>query len=144
MNILPTHTCFDDALDFLGALLQIGRLSKDELNEYVVVHGICTAPDGNPYAHAWVEQSRARLIWQGGVVDGVRVWFAVPIEEFDREYRPQITTRYTPAETARENARTNHFGPWKDEYFELCVNGPPAVRSAFNVNAIVFYREDEP
>jgi hypothetical protein len=42
MNILPTHSCFDDALEFLDAILKGDEF--DRLPRVRVVHGICLAP----------------------------------------------------------------------------------------------------
>lgn len=160
-TIFPTHTCFDDALDYVTERLKNDPRCIEVLS---VVHGICLIPVGTrkdePYAHAWVEERRqpgeTTLVWQGGILrdmgpcedpacedapkahdhEGARVFYAVTYPEFADELRPQKFTRYSVREAARENARTNHFGPWLDEYLALCKpKDEPRV---------AFGREDKP
>lgn len=121
MKILPTHTCFDDALDFMAE-----RLKQDKKlafgAELLVVHGVCLAPEGRhkdrPFAHAWVEEGGRA--WQGGILDGEKVFYSMTVEEFCERLRPQHWTKYTVSQAARENHRTNHFGPWVQRYADLC------------------------
>lgn len=129
MTILPTGTCFDDALDFISE--RVKREPRLALTgDLILVHGICLAPEGRragePFSHAWVEDSTTEvnppleIVWQGGVLDGQRIWYAMPRAEFESKLRPQKSTRYTMREAALENKRTNHFGPWVEEYSNLC------------------------
>lgn len=117
-TILPTHSCFDDSLDFIEARVKIRIQDADTL---VLVHGICTAPDGDRYAHAWVEE--AGLVWDSGLLDGVPIYYSCTVEEFTKARGVQQTTRYTVREALRENYRTNMYGPWKPEYLALCQSG---------------------
>jgi hypothetical protein len=118
--IYPTHRCFDDALDFVTE-----RMKEDPKgleNKLLVVHGIVLMPsgpdEGEPYAHAWVEEGS--LVWQGGILDGERVYWSVEWSEFRDELRVQEATRYTLRQAYMENQRTNHYGPWLAKYEALC------------------------
>lgn len=120
-TILPTHTCFDDALDYLTE-----RAKRDgwELvaSALVVVHAICLAPDGphrgEQFAHAWVEEGPT--LWQGGILEGQRVFWGASAEEVRAELRVQMEKRYTPAEAAILNRTHNTFGPWDPRIKMLC------------------------
>lgn len=103
-SIEPTRSCFDDALDFFEQVVDLARMTRDDLaSTYRVVHGICVGADiAQRYAHAWVEEIGVELeytlqdgsssgykqtllgeiVWQAGVVDGARVYFAVERQWF--------------------------------------------------------------
>lgn len=124
--ILPTHKCFDDALDFLeyvanrelkktnGSCVKV----RDTLRRYVLVHGIYV-PAGEPVAHAWVEEVDGSL-WQGGILNGEHLYFAVPREHFYTSTNVLECTRYSVSEARDWNYRTGHFGPWEEKYRALC------------------------
>lgn len=125
--IRPTNTCFDDALDFIAE--RVKRDVELALHEtrLILVHGICLAPEGpligEPFAHAWVEErapGEPKQVWQGGILDGERVYYGIDADEFAQMLRPQKVTRYTVREAWLENERTEHFGPWVAEYEALC------------------------
>lgn len=133
MRILPTHTCFDDALDYLGHL----ATRKDPtLRRHVLVHGICTvnkaqavdATDGEPFAHAWVEY-RGQVI-QGGILAGAKVWWSSSIDDFHETLNVLESTRYTVEEASAENMRTGHYGPWVEKYEELTRTAKRARQAA--------------
>jgi len=137
-RILPTRTCFDDALEYLARRLnEMSRPAFDQLmaeGGLVLVHGICIIPLDSPeagerFAHAWVEERRddgSTVVWQDGFLEcagelnGQRITYAITREEFQRELQPQRFTRYSPREAWEENRRTGHFGPWLPEYRLLC------------------------
>lgn len=116
---MPTHTCFDDALDFVGRCLKVNRARGLEM---IIVHGILLSPAGptrdEPFAHAWVEYNGE--VWQDAFLGDQRVSYAVARAEFEKTFRPQKETRYTVAEASRENERSGHYGPWLPEYEALC------------------------
>lgn len=121
-EILPTHCCFDDALDFIAARLQREPRDRDDL---FLVHGIALAPSGphagEPFAHAWVEEWNGAhgVVWESGLLDGLQVCYSVEHEEYYSALRIREFTRYTAREAWRENQRSGHYGPWKDEYRAL-------------------------
>jgi hypothetical protein len=123
VTIYPTHTCFDDALDYLAHRVRQNRRAAMKLT---LVHGILLAPEGKrkgePFAHAWVEEG-GRVIQDGLLEDGSRVTWSMSVAEFREKMQPQKTTRYTVRQAARENRRTNHFGPWVPEYQALTGRG---------------------
>lgn len=109
MIVHPTHTCFDDALDIFDHV----PISDN----YVVVHGICNAPAG-PFAHAWVEE-RGKIIWQGGILDGRRGYYAMSLGLFYMHFAITKTSRYSIKQAAYLNGASGHYGPWRDEYKQL-------------------------
>lgn len=123
--IYPTHSCFDDALDFIERRIKQDRSSGCRL---ILVHAIALAPEGSkqgqPFAHAWVEEGD--LVWQDGIVNGNRVTYCTARDEYLRVMRIQESTRYTVPQLLRENARTGTYGPWEPQYIALCNENPNA------------------
>lgn len=131
-DILPTHACFDDALDFFTELDGVfARSIVDMHDQFRVVHGVCRGhARGTLYAHAWVEDEnntdgtaeQPPLVWQAGVrrVDGKRVWFGLPRDRFYELYGVQYRTRYTVPMCAELNRTHGTYGPWRPEYVALC------------------------
>jgi hypothetical protein len=110
MNIYPTHTCFDDALDYLALL---AKQRARALPDHRLVHGVCLM-DNKPFAHAWVECGDEAI--GSGVIQGCRVYYFVRRREYYRYFQPQMMTKYTALEAMRENYRTGHYGPWESYY----------------------------
>lgn len=127
MTIYPTHTCFDDVLDYIELLVRSGE--RHRLPGMRVVHGICLAPEGaragEPYAHGWIEEDG--LVVQGGLVDvdGTRekVYYGVDRAEFYAKLRVQVTTVYSVEEAVRKNWETGYYGPWESTYLALVGHG---------------------
>ena len=121
LAIQPTHEAFDDALDYLAVLVEADRTLVDS-GSLFLVHAIALVPDGpnagKPFSHAWVELGEKVCL--GGLLDGVRVFYSVPLAEFYEKMRVQESTRYTVREAVAENYRTNHYGPWLEKYRALC------------------------
>lgn len=129
--IRPTHTCFDDALEFLGQRVTLepalahGRTLR-------LVHGVVVAlvdvggglRAGEPFAHAWLEEIVAGelepRIWQTGVLDGERVIFCMTLPQFRRQLTVLASTAYSPREIYHENRRSGHYGPWRADYRAFC------------------------
>lgn len=133
--IMPTHTCFDDALDWFDQVINPERVTLEMLEMFRVVHGVLYAEGGVPYAHAWVEQSECDtcyaadsddhpvppvLAWQAGIVNRQRVYFGIERDAFYRTYRVQRATVYSFGEVAALNRTSGHYGPWEPEYVALC------------------------
>lgn len=129
VQIRPTLTCFDDALDYLTHRVKVDGVQR-AFDRLRLVHGICLAPEGRhagqPFAHGWVEEvlpTGKFLVWQDGWILDHRVQYSMDRAEFFRELRVQKVTRYNLKEAARENARTGTYGPWIPEYVTLCGGG---------------------
>lgn len=133
----PTHSCFDDAMEFLEHRVKL-EPGLARARSLVLVHAICLAPDGpqkgTPFAHAWVEELMAGsvaewFVWESGLLDGKRSTFAVTRESHRAGLQVQDETRYTLHDVLRENTRTGTFGPWEEKYRALCRHGdaPPVV-----------------
>lgn len=114
--IRPTGTCFDDALDTLAFLL-IETPSRQ--HTLCLVHGICLAPDGNPYAHAWLEEGEDVLFV--GLLHGDRGIVTCDRAAYYADAQVQEVMRYTPRQAWAMNKATNHYGPWLARYQALCV-----------------------
>jgi hypothetical protein len=125
-RIDPTHTCFDDALDYISSrIMEAALKGQPPPLHLILVHAICLIPEGQPdagkpFVHAWVEDEA--LCWDAGIVAGIgRVVYAVNPIEYYRRLRPTSQrTRYNLEEVYEENKRTGHHGPWKPEYLALC------------------------
>jgi hypothetical protein len=113
MQCRPTGTCFDDALEFVIE----ANVPRSNWYKYTIVHGVCVAPDGHRYAHAWIE--RGELAIQVMLDGEERFALSLPRGEFYTYYRVRLTTRYTVREAAEENRRTGHYGPWLEQYRQL-------------------------
>jgi hypothetical protein len=112
-TIYPTHTCFDDALDFFE------HVEPKTFPAYRVVHGLATDDEGQLFAHAWIEET-PDLVWQGGIIGGRRCYYAMPCDDFYRWMGVVRTSRYSAQLAAQLNASTGHYGPWRKEYAALC------------------------
>lgn len=122
MTILPTHTCFDDALDWIADQV---KLDRNLCFSLVLVHGIQVIPTGEAdgghrFAHAWVEDGT--YCWDFGIIGGLgeKCAYSVECAEYYKDRQVQETTRYTVIQAWRENLRTGTYGPWKPEYQTLC------------------------
>jgi hypothetical protein len=115
-TILPTGHCFDDALDYITE--RVPELDDAGRAALRLVHAICIAQDGTPYAHAWVEDDGKA--WDAGLLDGKRIWYAVEIAEFMTARHVMDVTRYTLTQALEANWSSGHYGPWKPAYKALC------------------------
>lgn len=122
-TIYPTFECFTDAMEFIDAMARL-----PETHDYIsLVHGICVTEEGREYAHAWVEDSNARIAIFCGIWMGTKVYFSAPLEEFFKTYAVKESTRYTIAEAVMKNLETVHFGPWEEKYGALCGEGEQTI-----------------
>lgn len=151
--IRPTHSCFDDALDYIGHRVteNPGLAHGTTLR---LVHGIAIVISdvadglvhGEPFAHAWVEEDVADqaepIVWQVGILDGARVLFAMPRSAFDRTLKIQASTAYTCREIWIENRRSGTYGPWRPEYLALCRRGKTASITCPRCGAVSYNPND--
>lgn len=128
MNILPTHTCFDDVLDFYSMLRDAGE-TPAQLDAWVVMHALCIMPgtDDDVFAHAWNQHRDTGACMQAGYLsdEGIgawpeRIWYEMPAESFAEMFRPQLVTRYTLTQALDANIATGHYGPWLHIYHDHC------------------------
>jgi hypothetical protein len=125
--IFSTRQCFDDALDFLTAVLVANPQDAPELRRSLkLVHGICLAPDGQPYAHAWVEDDRTGQCIFRGIQQGALHYFGAPRADYYAELRVQERTRYSLRAAAQHNRQYGTYGPWLPKYRALCGTGAQA------------------
>jgi hypothetical protein len=115
VNIEPTFTCFDDALELINERVHEDPTTVETLT---LVHGLATGARGDVYAHAWVEDGEH--CWDSGQVDGQRVYYAVVRAEFYAARQIVGSTRYTVREACLANLQSGHYGPWRPEYRMLC------------------------
>lgn len=118
--IHPTHSCFDDAIDYINFLATENPSDIQRMNkEYRVCHGICLFPDGEKYAHAWLEYRNSTI--EGGIYDGQKVAVRQPKADFYKRQRPVKVLRYTIKQTIKlEKDIYGYCGPWDPEIRALC------------------------
>jgi hypothetical protein len=117
MRLEPTHTCFDDALDFITLKVKHREILSAHSTEWLIVHALCQAPDGELYAHAWVETRDIAI--SAAIIDGQHTYFETPRREYYKLFRPVELNRYTVMEAMVLNYRHGHFGPWERRYWEV-------------------------
>ncbi len=96
MNLYPTHTCFDDALDLMCEIL---KTHPDAANtdEFLLVHGICNPPSYQRFSHAWIETDHGKgVALFFGILDGKRQMLAESVAEYYKRLNVEETTKYTP------------------------------------------------
>jgi hypothetical protein len=120
LKILPTGTCFDDAL-FVWAIF-----TKNSRVPAYLCHGICLLADGKPYAHAWIE--RVDLCIFSGIMQGEKMAFEVPQPDFYEYFRvTDDVTKYTTEDfLSFEDLHERKAGPWEKRYIELTTDGKKA------------------
>jgi hypothetical protein len=131
MELHPTHTCFDDAVEFVEAMVRAGA---PEASELVIVHAVCRAEFdgiGRDYAHAWVEHGDQ--VFDAFLLEGARFYAIFPRDWFYARRDVQRAIGYSLQAAYRENQRTVSFGPWDPDLLELCVDmGPPLAQRGGN------------
>lgn len=127
MNIYPTGTCFDDALDYLV-----------ENSEKYLVHGICRK-DGEDYSHAWCESDDEAIGF--GLVEfkgemTTCVYYADK-DEYYKRFDVQEKTTYDYDQALTLNHFYGHYGPWIQKYRRLCKDqkGGSASKKLPNISA---------
>jgi len=124
-ELQPTFTCFDDAIEFLVKSQPIQR----ELVQ--VVHALCLGDKGELFAHGWVEDMCNALVWQGGIADGVKIFYGLPIDWFYQNFAPQKLKRYRLDEIVKQI----NCGPWDPEIEAFAGPGKGIHKRLTNVPA---------
>lgn len=124
MTLYPTHTCFDDAVDFVNLIAdkcpdKCPEAIKEAVSRLVIVHAICLLPNGSPYAHAWVEDKEEGICVFRFIVKNKPKYFNTPIEKYYVKFQVQETTKYTIEQAVKETRRTGTSGPWEQRYLVL-------------------------
>lgn len=117
-NVYPTHTCFDDAFDFLGELARDYPAALI-FEGYKLIHAICLMPDDREYSHAWVESAAGEAHFFG-MLNGKKVRLTAEAKEYRRNLRVKEFTEYTTQDACKENLRHGNYGPWIPKYRRLC------------------------
>lgn len=118
MNLLPTHTCFDDTLEVIA---DAARNNPREIwSKIVLVHGIIAPVGMERFAHAWVEiEGKPAGVF---LVNGERVLITFEPEDWEKHFPVESCTRYSVEEAWEQNRIHCTFGPWLAEYHELCTH----------------------
>jgi hypothetical protein len=124
----PTHSCFDDSLEFIEYVC--GEYKQDDLSMLTLVHGIFIGDDGKPHTHAWVEDSSTKTAIFAGIYQGTKTYLFSKLDQFHNRYKFTETTRYTLREAMEHNLRTMSYGPWDPKYIALCGDGERTVVGA--------------
>jgi hypothetical protein len=109
-TILPTHSCFDDALAIMVDLLAAG------VPDAKFVHAI-VAPYGKPFAHAWVEIGDVAMF--KGIVDGKTVVVTRRVAAHYKALAVSESTHYSIDDAIAAEETAGHPAPWDDRYREL-------------------------
>jgi len=151
--IEPTHTCFDDALEFFELL----RLSEPEVQSYVreslcIAHGICESASGERWVHAWVEEIRdddpdradwpRHVVWQGMRCGSGKGWFAVGAEWFYTAFRVQERELYRVEQFGMLNLLSGHYGPWNPRYLAMMGGGGRVLGTVEGASPLGFVLPD--
>lgn len=131
--IRPTHSCFDDALEYLIDALRRAPTATSA-GRIFLVHGICVVPEtdrgselapGQRFAHAWVEDGDPVLVHQAGLLAGERIVYAIARDDWYATMRIETVTRYSPREAAAAARRdAGRSGPWRPEYLAYLRKSP--------------------
>jgi hypothetical protein len=122
-TIYPTFDCFTDAMEFIAAMVGL-----PEIHDFItLVHGICVTEEQKEYAHAWIEDSNAKIVIFCGIWMGAKTYFAAPFEEYFKTYQVKESTRYTIAEAMKMNLKTVSYGPWEEKYDALCGSSEQTI-----------------
>lgn len=113
----PTHTCFDDAAQFLLAVAEERPLRI--LQEHRLVHALCRMNEREKFSHAWVEHGKLAFHCQFNA-DGERFILAIPKYILYRKMEVIRTYKYTPLEAMKLSMANGGSGPWVDELRVLC------------------------
>ena len=115
ITLLPTHSCFDDMLDYFHSLAAHGRQDAHRL-----VHGIVLY-EGREMSHAWILKNGVEVL-QTFMKDGQKVLVGMPLKAFLATATPIAETRYTWEEAKEQNRVHGTLGPWVERYLILCRN----------------------
>ena len=120
MTIHPTHTCFDDAVEFIEELIKEHPDKLEDIKtSLLLVHGICLLPNGQRYAHGWVEDNKTDSCYFKGIVESECVFLQADRPGFYENFKVQETTKYTLWQVHLENMLSGTFGPWDKKYLAL-------------------------
>ena len=116
--IYPTHSCFDDAIEYCDKAV---RELPELLDKLIVVHGIVLRPKAprknRPFTHAWVEH--AGMCWNRGMLNDEKTWYGVDRSEFYLTMRVREFVAYTLRAAYRLQKQHGSTGPWERPYSEL-------------------------
>jgi len=118
VDILPTHSCFDDALANLIYLMKREGIAPIRTGRLLIVHGII-APYGEDIAHAWLERDGKTVIFSG-VIEGQRAMIEAELQSYYADSHVKESTKYTLFEAYAAELKSGHFGPWVEKYRQLC------------------------
>jgi hypothetical protein len=120
MTLAPTHHCFDDALDYLSALIIRKEITIDD-REHRLVHALCKAPGGEVFAHGWVEKGGEVI--SAFMIEGLQTYLIVSQDKFYGWFQPFDFVKYTVREAAQKNLTTFSYGPWEPRIKAACGEG---------------------
>lgn len=107
--ILPTHTCFDDALRY------VVTFGGEDRSDIRIIHALCRGDGDREYLHAWVEQKNElgeRVAVNGAVVQDEFMYIFVPVLEYRERMRIVIKHQYDFVEAVIESLKNDSSGPW--------------------------------
>lgn len=123
MDVYPTHTCFDDAFEYIELSIRQQFYTIPYMKENLfLAHGICQLGNGHRYAHAWIEDKGTNEVIFKGLIGAEKqaAYLTADKKDYYERFNVQETTLYSMREAADLNKATGHLGPYKDEYTKLC------------------------
>lgn len=119
MDIHPTHSAFDDAIELLIWIMEKKPEGRAQVGsgDIRIVHAIF-APEGVKLNHAWLERGESVIFM--GLIDGEKVVVTADRTEYYSKSHVTKTVRYTIFEAYAEEKKTGHYGPWDPEIRTLC------------------------
>jgi len=116
----PTHSCFDDAIEFMDYAIRKNGLENIDNDGFKLVHGICEK-DGREFSHAWVEwDAGENYVIFCGIVNGEKIYVGTRREDYYTQFGVKERTRYNGTEMLQMNLKHFHYGPWEKKYKLLC------------------------
>lgn len=123
-NVYPTHSCFDDAIEYI---IHIGETDQGYLKNLSITHALLKVNNKQfvgqhkgKFAHAWVNDKKKKTILHSGIKGGERVIISWDNEVYFEHHEIIEFTEYTVEEIIEMNAKFLSYGPWEERYLKYC------------------------
>ena len=115
-TIYPTHTCFDDVIDFINYEF----ICKNPIDKYLIFHVIRWTKELGDHSHAFViDTDKNEVIDHGLMFNNDRVQFRCHVPDYLAENVFKKTVCYTPLECFQLQRSTGIMGPWDKDIVKV-------------------------